>query len=339
MAVSLTMPIVYHLDISSAYPHRAVTSPGRPPGMPLDNEADKAQFVQAALDAGTMPIPWVVRSDAATAADKRRQLGEGAAYWHQLVADFHERRGGRNFVHARAGQAAARQWFEQEVVKRGLQSQRAVRAPLGWNSYLAARAKVFHEKSRAAVTGPWKTRACIFWGNCENAPTLRQVNLTKVSSNSYPDVNTFAAQRGLPITELDRWVGNSATKPVEDGTYKGGWELFRRWYTDENTGAFTETTWRLDWLMQYHTGDATVPSDSQLAEAKNVAASLYTVHQGQIAPQHMDTTKCDRVWLKVVESMHRGKVSAPTASDTGPLAGAVPLVATGVPPELHFYDP
>ncbi len=107
---------------------------------------------------------------------------------------------------------------------------------------------------------------------------------------------------------------------------------------NESTKAFTETTWRLEWLQQYDAGDATVPSDSQLAEANNVGANLLTVTGGE-APEHMGSTKSDHVWEMVLQSLHQGKMVSPTGTDTAALPAGKTLASAGIPAGLKFNGP
>ena len=88
LAVSLSMPIVYHLHTSGKYNHRPSTSPSRPPGQPRDAEADKAAFVKDVLIAGLMPQPWLVKADLATDKDQRSRLAMGSQKWHELIVDL-----------------------------------------------------------------------------------------------------------------------------------------------------------------------------------------------------------------------------------------------------------
>ncbi len=222
VAVSLSMPIVYHLNTSPAYAHRPCTSPSRPPGAGLDIEADKAAFVTDALAAGLMPRPWVVKADLATAADHRQRLALAAQKWHELISELYDRVGGRVLMHAISNSWGAVNWFQTEVTNRGLQWQKDVRAPLGWNAYLAGRARDFHAKSRTAVTGPWKTRAAVIWGSCKQSVTLRQLNLSKVSVQTYSDTMAFLQTKRILMAD----IGGIRSRPVitrtEGNGFKGG---------------------------------------------------------------------------------------------------------------------
>lgn len=338
VAISLSMPIVYHLHTSAQYGHRPSTSPSRPPGASLDNEADKEAFVTDALAAGLMPRPWIVKASAATAPDHRQRLALGAQQWHQLVDDLHQRTSGHSLVHAVEGAWGRVKWFEDEVKKRNLKGQMDVRAPLGWNTYLAGRAKAFHEKSVAAVTGPWKSRAAIFWGSCKKSDTLRQLNLTKVGVQTYADVLAYMKAKQIIVQNIATHSAYSSIKSVNSGGFQGGAQDIVQWAQDDSTKVFTETRWKLDWLTQYDAGDGTVPSDSQLAEAKNVDKKLLTV-VGKEPPEHMDSTKSDEVWFSVVKSLHLGHIVEATGAETAPLPRGLKLPATGIPAGLVFHGP
>jgi hypothetical protein len=58
-------------------------------------------------------------------------------------------------------------------------------------------------------------------------------------------------------------------------------------------------------VTQATAGDGTVPSDSQLAEANNVA-KLIPIADYENSPKHMETTKAAHVWESLVLAMHRG---------------------------------
>ena len=307
VAVSLVMPIVYHLATTTDYGYRPASSPTRPDKAPPDREGDKAAFVTDALDAGLMPRPWFVKASV-TDPTQRRTLALGADAWHQLVRELAERTDGRSLVQATNNSWAVTTWFTNEIQRRGLQYQYDARRIGGWNVTLAARARDFHQKSISAITGVWKQRSAIFFGIAE-AATIRQINLSKgndikhgggvlgVLHEKGVTVSNIASVSQPQFSHLD-WKSKDET-----AHFTGGTETFSQWSVSGDQ--VTETPWTLEWVTQSFGGDGTVPSDSQLAEADNVA-KLIPIADYAKSPKHMETTKVAHVWESLVVSMHRG---------------------------------
>jgi hypothetical protein len=341
VAVSLSMPIVYHLHTSGKYNHRPSTSPSRPPGQPRDAEADKAAFVRDVLAAGLMPTPWLVRADVATAPDQRLRLAVQAQKWHQLINELHQRVGGVSLLHAVSQSWTHVNWFQNEINARGLQEQQSVRKPGGWVPYLAARAKAFHDKSEKAVTGVWNQRTAIFWGSCQKSVTLRQLNLSKVGEQTFADVLAYAAARGIRALDLGDIKSQPRVTRQDKPPFRGGSEDVVQWTLGTDNKQVTETTWRLGWVQQLSAGDGTVPADSQLAEEKTVKANLLTTATAaDEAPVHMDSTKSDRVWRTLLSSIHHDQIETPADGETQFMMKTDGAMAytTGVP-ELPFFEP
>lgn len=308
VAVSLVMPIVYHLATTKDYRYRPASSPDRPPGAGIDPEADKSAFVKAALDAGLMPRPWPVKKSV-TNYDDRQNLAQGADEWHKLVAELAWRTNGLNLLNETAGGWSDVYWFEAEIKRRNLQFQHDNRnPPSGWNTTLAWRANAFHEKSKTAITGVWKQRTAIFFGIAE-APTFRQINLSKGKDIKHSGgvLGVLHDKRVIvmdvpsvskPGFQTVDW--HNGDKSVQ---FSGGIDNFSQYRM--NGDQVTETPWTLEWVTQSFGGDGTVPSDSQLAEADNVA-KLIPIADYAKSPKHMETTKVAHVWESLVVSMHRG---------------------------------
>ena len=341
VAVSLSMPIVYHLHTSGKYNHRPSTSPSRPPGQSRDAEADKAAFVKDALIAGLMPRPWMVRAELATAPDLRQRLALDARRWHELIAELHERIGGVSLLHAVSLSWTHVNWFENEIKARNLQEQKSMRQPAGWSPYLAARAKAFHDKSEKAVTGVWKERSAIFWGACRNSVTLRQLNLAKVGEQTFSDVMAYMNARGIHALDIGDVHSKQRFTPQDKPPFHGGSLDIGQWTLGPDNKQVTETTWRLGWVQQQSAGDATVPADSQVAEGNNVKSNLLTTASpDDEAPVHMDSTKSARVWRTLLSSIHHDEIEKPADGEVQlkmKTDGAM-AYTTGVP-ELPFFEP
>jgi hypothetical protein len=317
-AISLVMPIVYHLATTEDYAYRPASSPSRnfkATDYKKDHEADKASFVTDALDAGLMPRPWFVKASVAD-PDLRRRLAIGADDWHKLVRELAERTNGLSLIQATNNSWTATNWFTTEIQRRGLQYQYDARRMGGWNATLAGRARDFHQKSLSAIAGVWKQRSAIFFGIAEE-PTFRQINLSKS--------NDIKHSGGVLGVLHDRRVIVQDIASVSQPTYQhvdwhsddktvqfmGGIETFSQWSVKGDQ--VTETPWTLEWVKQAFAGDGTVPSDSQLAEATNVA-KLIPIADYEKSPKHMDTTKVAHVWESLVVAMHRGFAALKDAS-------------------------
>jgi hypothetical protein len=312
-AISLVMPIVYHLATTPDYGYRPASSPNRPPGAPRDHEGDKAAFVSDALDAGLMPRPWFVKASVSD-PDLRRRLALGADEWHKLVRELAERTNGRSLVQATNSSWAVTDWFTNEIQRRGLQYQYDARTLGGWNATLATRAKDFHRKSTSAITGVWKQRSAIFFGIAgitlrDNCATFRQINLSKGNDIQHSGgVLGVLKDKGVTVANLPSLSSSQFSQQdwkSRDGTahFFGGIETFSQW--NEKGNQVTQTPWTLEWVTQASAGDGTVPSDSQLAEANNVA-KLIPIADYENSPKHMETTKAAHVWESLVLAMHRG---------------------------------
>jgi hypothetical protein len=302
VAVSLAMPIVYHLATTGDYAYRPASSPSRPAGAQEDREADKAGFVTDALDAGLMPRPWFVRASVTDPA-LRRRLALGANDWHQLVRELAQRTNGLSVVEATNGSYAVTRWFTSEVERRGLKYQQDARQPGGWNAALANRAKSFHQSSTQAITDPWNQRSCIVWGISSDAGTFRQINLSKGAPiTHHGGVLGVFRDRGQTVNSgLDSTSAATITAVAADPLV-GGIKTYSQWEVQGDT--VIETPWTLRWISQKGAGDGTVPADSQLAEIDNVAAVVLTGPQGMV-PHHMESTRPACVWEALVMAMHK----------------------------------
>jgi hypothetical protein len=307
VAISLVMPIVYHLATTSDYGYRPASSPARPSPATPDREGDKAAFVAAALDAGLMPRPWFVSATVTKQAD-RENLARGADEWHKLVRELWERTSGLSVLSPASASYGVTKWFDNEIDRRGLRYQYDARQVAGgWNATLAARAKDFHQKSITAITGVWKHRSAIFFGIAE-AATFRQTNLSKgaVTTHSGGVIGVLREHGGtysassLSQANIQTASWHNKAKTVY---FTGGIKTFNQW--SEDGDQISQTPWTLQWAMQPLGGDGTVPSDSQLAEANNVA-KLIPIANYKESPKHMDTTKATHVWESLVLAMHRG---------------------------------
>ena len=310
VAISLVMPIVYHLATTSDYGYRPASSPSRnchAKGYASDLEADKAGFVTDALDAGLMPRPWFVKASVGEPA-RRQKVAEGADGWHQFMRDLDERTNDRSLIQATNNSWAVTDWFTKEIQRRGLQDQYDARRPGGWNATLAARAKDFHAKSLKAITGVWKERSAIFFGIAEEA-TFRQINLSQGDDITHAGgVLGVLREKGVTVANVADVSQPQYSKldwMSKDGTahFLGGTETFSQWTVKGDQ--VTQKPRTLEWVTQPFGGDGTVPSDSQLAEAKNIAHLIPIADYGK-SPSHMDTTKADHVWESLVLAMHRG---------------------------------
>jgi hypothetical protein len=315
-SISLVMPIVYHLATTSDYGYRPASSPTRPPGAPPDHEADKAAFVGDALKAGLMPTPWFVKASV-TDFELRRKLAFGADDWHQLVRELWARTNGSQLINATGGWNDVN-WFDAEIKRRGLTYQYENRRPQpsGWNTTLANRAKDFHQASLKAIAGEWNKRSAIVFGIAKDF-TFRQINLSKGADTIHDGgvigvmhdkklVPTTFGALSQPSTQKASWSNNAGTV-----AYRGGIKTFTQWTAEppsahgQDRKQIRETPWTLEWVTQAFAGDGTVPSDSQLAEAKNVA-KLIPIAPYEESPKHMETTKAAHVWESLVLAMHRG---------------------------------
>lgn len=246
-----------------------------------------------------------------TDAQLRNKLAVGADDWHRLVRELWQHTNGLSVTQPTSGSYSVTKWFEKEIERRGLQYQYDARQVVGgWNATLAARARDFHQKSISAITGVWKQRSAIFFGIAE-APTFRQTNLSKGAVTKH-----FGGVPGVLRDHGGTYVANSASlsqpniqKVSWHNTpntvhFTGGIKTFKQW-SEEDGDQVSETPWTLQWAMQPLGGDGTVPSDSQLAEATNVA-KLIPIADYKASPKHMETTKAAHVWESLVLAMHRG---------------------------------
>ncbi len=66
---ALSMPIVYHLAPTAAYPGRVAFTPSRPSGPPISIEDDKRYLIETAINAGFRPRPRFVQAGAGSDVD------------------------------------------------------------------------------------------------------------------------------------------------------------------------------------------------------------------------------------------------------------------------------
>jgi hypothetical protein len=315
-SIALSMPIVYHLHTSATYGFRPATTPDRPPGSPPDIEADKKSLVDTAIESGFYSQPRLVGSKVATKPANRLALALSSREWNRLLDEYNERINGSVVEHTLAARAQHEDWFEDEIRRRGLAFQRDARTAMGWNAVLAANAKTFHQQSRAIMEGSaWKEKTFLFWGSCQKTPTLRQLSFSRLGTRTYASDLSFLPRRGKGGHSRDRSAQTIEVRAEDVRTdvatwFSGGKCDFSRW--SYNGHELHETRWRLEWVLQKDAGDGTVPSDSQLAEWKNVAAILSTRAPGDQDdwPEHMDSTKSQYVWDSLVRIIHAdGKIA------------------------------
>jgi Lecithin:cholesterol acyltransferase len=333
--VSLSMPIVYHLHVSAQYPHRPLTSPSRPPGVPHDNEADKAMFMSDLIAAGLFPAPYQVKASV-TDKEHRLALARGAAKWHELAATEFARRNGLLGLYLPDDISNWEDGLKKAAARARLSYQYDARTKGGWNAFLAARAKAFHEKSHVAVTGVWKQRACIIWGTCAEKPTLRQLNLFKGKNETFSSKEAYLGQisamtGGMPPASFE--TPPYGTLVPREGDYVGGKVMFVIYRPDGPR--LNRTEWHIEWISQYNAGDTTVPSDSQLAERKNVKSIWLTKTSGEMYP-HMESTKSEAFWSELLVSLDNNRLLGSLASEDDVLAKHGELSAVAGSANLRF---
>jgi hypothetical protein len=352
VSIALTMPIVYHLHTSVASQHRPATSPSAPLSG-LAPEADKSSFVLDAMLAGLLPETMAVDASQAKDPELRRSLAMNSGAWHQFVRDYHEISSGLSYdkehKYTPWERGGVDGWYTLELAKRGLQQQWDIRGTTGWNTYLANRARIFHEKSAKAITPAWKDRTAIFWGSCEETPTFRQLNLLRFGPDqpTYYPITDFEKKRR--INDLNRWMYglNKVTRAQLVG-YEGGRRDFTQYRRPLLMSAVVaEIFWRLAWVRQLGAGDGTVPTDSQLAEQPNVHATYSTLapedtglsYEYKDPPEHMASPKSPYVWKVLVTAIHNDKLADETDEVAAARATYMDRLTHPAPPDLPFYGP
>jgi hypothetical protein len=319
-AISLTMPIVYHLAPSAALGTRPATTPDRPVAAPVDVEADKDSFITAAIESGLISNRMVVPSASGLSSVQRAVQAARAEDWHRFWNEYAERERGRALYQATEGTAPTathRAWFGTEIAARALQDQLAARGTMvGWSQTLAKQAADFHRTSEAvAAGGKWASKAFVFFSIVEADPTMEQINLSTRGARPYSNETAFMQGEGL--SQNQDWIPGDA-HPGPPQAAGPGAVVYDGW-SNPGGHAMTATSWRLDWSSRAAQGDATVPLNSLLGFGGQ-AQVLQAIPQN---PKHSTTPNSGYVWRNIFRVLQGQSIQDVIETRANPATGAL----------------
>jgi len=299
---ALSMPIVYHLAPSAAYPERVAFTPSRPAGAPPSGEEDKRDLIETAIDAGFRPRPRFVQASAGGDAE-RAALAGSADSWHAFWAQASERLRAQELYDAMfpRGHAQRDAWLPQELRARGLEGQYAVRMPGGWNAQLAARAEQFHRESlEIDRSEAWAEKAYVFYSIAPAATTLG-VHLERVSEAEFAGPIDLLKDEHIPTL---RFVEGDVAPPrgEEEQAFTVGTvsaPTVHQW--SRVNGHCRKVVWRLWGENEKKAGDGTVPLASLLGFGGKARCAPPLTEGRHRA--HQDTPKEASIWLLIMRSL------------------------------------
>jgi len=310
---ALSMPIVYHLAPTAAYPERVALTPTRPAGTPHSIENDKRDFVEAAIGAGFLPRPRFVKASGASDADRAR-LAASADDWHSFWAAASERMRAQELYDAMypRGYPERDAWLPRQLQSRRLEAQYAARVPGGWNAELAARAAQFHTESQEIFkSGVWDDRAFVFY-SIDELPTTLSVHLERVSEVEFAGPIDLLDDEGIPIL---RFLEGDVEPPrgEETQTLDKGLTVpalvVHQW--TRTNGRCKKIVWRVWGENKERAGDQTVPLRS-LLEFGGRMARFARVPDDSGNTTHADTPKDESIWLAIMRALQGSWTPPPT---------------------------
>ncbi|MEO8184045.1 MAG: hypothetical protein ABI895_34935 [Deltaproteobacteria bacterium] len=300
---ALSMPIVYHLAPSAAYPGRAAFTPSRPTGASPSIEDDKRDLVETAISAGFRPRPRFVQAGRRSAAE-RALLAASADSWHTFWERASERLRAQELYDAMfpRGHAQRDAWMANELRSGGLEHQYAARGAGGWNVELAARAEKFHRESlEIDRSEAWAEKAYVFYSIDPSATTL-SVHLERTSETEFAGPLDLLKDEHIPMLrfldgEVEPPRGEEQQALPEGGTVPA--PTVNQWA--RANGRCRKVVWRLWGKSAKAAGDATVPLASLLG-CEGRARFAPPISKGSNTA-HKDTPKEGSIWLLIMRSL------------------------------------
>jgi len=301
--MALSMPIVYHLAPSAAYPERVAFTPNRPSGSRDSIEEDKRDLVESAISVGFRPRPRFVRASGDSNAERAR-LAASADSWHSFWAQASERLRAQELYDAMflRGHTQRDAWMPFEVRSRGLEGQYAARVPGGWNTELAARAEQFHRESQEiGRSEAWAEKAYVFYSINSSATTL-SVHLERASEAKFAGPIDLLKDERIPTLrflegDVEPPRGKEEQKLAKGGTVPA--PTVHQWSRVD--GGCRKVVWRLWGENEKRAGDATVPLQSLVGFAGR-ARFAPPIREGNNTA-HKDTPKEESLWLHIMGAL------------------------------------
>jgi hypothetical protein len=336
-ALSLGMPIVYHLAPTANFPGRVAITPHRPFSESPSIELDKSDLVNAAIDCGFL-LPASYVSPIGLSASTRGILAARADAWYKLTREAHERSRAREvYKHVFPGlDRKYDDWHTEQLALRRLEDQFAARSKGKWNVELANRARVFHaEAESVARDSHWEDKAFIFYSVAEKPTTLR-VHFEREREDDFAHVTGLLEAEGIPLhafAEGDVLVPRGSgvqwlTEKVEEQAnvepepqkieknrnvptvIAHQWSVVKSPY---KSTLYRRTVWKTFAVNKVSGGDSTVPTESLLGyggKATFIKAipsndDNYYLHpkkeKAPPGPEHVEAPSNIYVWKRIVE--------------------------------------
>jgi hypothetical protein len=330
--IALSMPIVYHLAPSAAYPGRVAVSPNRPAIEGYDVELDKSELIAAAIDCEFMAVPAFV--DASTPDSDRGALAATADQWHNFQLAAHERKRAQPAYEVNPPIDYTQRfggWYARQLERGYLKQQQASRSKGGWNTQLAEAARKFHEESEAlARSGDWGDRAFIFYSLCEAETTLN-VELIKEAEIHDQDLGGLAYHDNFSLNNA--YFAGTATPlrsspdaynlPPESKVTKNSLR-FHQWKRVPNKSLFTIIKWHLFSAVKSFGGDGTVTRESLLGFGGQ-ATVLTRIRNGKKYdgddPDHTHAPNAPFVWDTIMQiiqgTLEESRIDRSATDETG----------------------
>jgi hypothetical protein len=232
-------------------------------------------------------------------ASNRTRLGafadQWANYWDGL-ADFYRARPAfeKGLIPSAVAQLDSNQ-LDPAVSDPILSEQYQFRSPQKWSSFLAEKAKDFHETSEnVAASGAWASKAYIFYST--GTATTQAIRIEKIR-----EVRCWSVV-GLIQPNLSSTLGDGTARPSAPKNCAGqnadgegeNWVEYEQWVVEGES--MYKRFWKLS-AIRDKDGDGTVPLCSQLGFGG--PANVFKPLPG--APAHVPAPNSQWLWNRVIE--------------------------------------
>jgi hypothetical protein len=313
-AMALSMPIVYHLAPSAAYPDRVAFTPLRDAKDPRAIEEQKSDLVGFAIKTGFLPPPQFVKAAGLT-LEQRALVAASSDRWHRFWHEAHER--GRAATLSPWDEKNLADWTQAEMRRRDLTLQDTARVAGTWNGHLAERARKFHEESEAiAASGKWKDKAFIFY-SVSPQPTTLSVHFEQADQREYTSVRDLLAAEGLDVLQLHRGEGLPKRGLENEQRENQPPSLICHQWTRKSKTSLLTTAWRVYARSAPDAGDGTVPIRSLLGFGG--PAKVFKPLPAQ--PGHVEAPNDPLVWDRIMRTLQKRLLRDDLEQEADPLNG------------------
>jgi hypothetical protein len=314
VSIAVTEPIVYHLAPSSKFPGPVISTPDYPNGCGGDIEKEKASLLDSAADRGMYSPRYAV--DPAKASN-RINLGkfanQWADFWDSLADWYHARPAFKKGLNAPTfAQFESNQLdplFSDPILKEQYESRTAMK----WSSYLAGRAKAFHEASeRLAASGAWASKAYLFYSTGSPTPTTQSIKIELIEQRQcWSAIDLISPNLSWQLAE-------GTARPSRKNTSHDGKHCveYEQWVVDGDK--MFKRFWRLS-AVQDKNGDGTVPLCSQIGFGGDI--NVFKALPG--APDHVPAPNNEWMWSRVIDVLLGYDVTKYLDKRVDPKAGVI----------------